>query len=155
MDLILWVVRFKTCLVYLNDVLIFSLKLKDHIKHVYEVRMLMENARLSLHLRMCQFFRKIFDYLGHLLLPELHRQQHELHICHSRPKFPEDATLLRSFLCPRNSYRRFIEDFSHMAHPLNRRLPERGQTYLAQPPPTTNSDNHSKRSTTAWLNLPT
>lgn len=52
LDLIRSVFRYKTCLVYLDDVLIFSRKLENHIKHVDEVLPLFENACLpkSLHL---------------------------------------------------------------------------------------------------------
>lgn len=69
LDLILSGVRLKTCLVYPSDVLIFWQKRKHHIKQVYEVLKLFENAGLSLKIRKCQFFRKSFNYRGHVLLP--------------------------------------------------------------------------------------
>lgn len=68
LELILSCVRFKPFLVYLNDVLIFSCKLEDHIKHIDEVLTLLENAGVSLKISKCQLFRKRLGYLGHVLL---------------------------------------------------------------------------------------
>lgn len=53
----------------LQDLLIFSQKLEDHINHVYKVLTVLENARVSLKIRKFQFFRKSLYYLGHMLLP--------------------------------------------------------------------------------------
>lgn len=68
LDLILSSVRFKTCLVYLNDVLIFSGKVEYYIQKVDEVFTLLENSAVSLKIRRCKFFQKFLDYLGHVLL---------------------------------------------------------------------------------------
>lgn len=69
LNLILSGVRFKTCLFYLDDVLIFFRKLEDDIKHVELVLTLLEIVGVSLKLRKGQVFRKSLDYLGHVLLP--------------------------------------------------------------------------------------
>lgn len=58
LDLILSGVCFKTCLIYLDDVLIFSRKLEEHIKHVDKVLTLLENDSVSLKLSKCYIFRK-------------------------------------------------------------------------------------------------
>ena len=108
LDLILSGVRFKTCLVYLDDVLIFSRQQEDHIKHVDEVLTLLENAGISLKLRKCQFFRKSLDYLGHVLLPGRIAIAKDNTSAISEATFPHDVTSLRSFLGACNVYRRFI-----------------------------------------------
>lgn len=58
LDLILFGVSFKTCFVYLDDMLIFSGKLEDHIKYVDELLTLLENAGVLLKIRKRQFFQK-------------------------------------------------------------------------------------------------
>lgn len=61
LNLIIYGVRLKTCLVYLGDVLIFSKSVKDHIKHVDEVLQLLQDEGVSVNLRKCIFFRKSVD----------------------------------------------------------------------------------------------
>lgn len=68
LGLILSRVRFKTCLVYLDYVLIFSRKLEDHVKHVDEVITPLDNTSVSLKIRNYQFLRRSLDYLGQVLL---------------------------------------------------------------------------------------
>lgn len=49
-------VRVKTFLVYLDDFLMFSRKLEDHLKHIDEVLTLLENDSVSLKILKCQLF---------------------------------------------------------------------------------------------------
>jgi Reverse transcriptase (RNA-dependent DNA polymerase) len=49
-DIILSGVKWKTCLVYLDDFIVFSKSKKDHLAHVAEALTLLGNAGLSLKL---------------------------------------------------------------------------------------------------------
>ena len=60
-DMILSKYEWKTCLVYLDDVIIFSKSVEDHINHVDEVLTCLREAGVSLNLSKCNFF---FDKLG-------------------------------------------------------------------------------------------
>jgi Reverse transcriptase (RNA-dependent DNA polymerase) len=73
-DIILSGVKLKTCLVYLDDVIVFSKSKKDHIAHVAEALTLMGNAGLSLKLKQCHFFAETDDYLGHVIRPRASRR---------------------------------------------------------------------------------
>lgn len=122
MELIISGVRFKACLGYLYYVLIFSSKLEDHIKHVYEVLTLLENAGVSLNPRRCQFFRKYLYYFGPVLLPGRIAIAKDSTDAIADSQLPEDLTQRRSFLSVCNIYRCFVKDFSHIDDPLNRWL---------------------------------
>jgi Reverse transcriptase (RNA-dependent DNA polymerase) len=50
-DIILSGVRWKTCLVYLDDVIVFSKSKKDHLAHVAEALNLLGNAGLLIKLK--------------------------------------------------------------------------------------------------------
>jgi Reverse transcriptase (RNA-dependent DNA polymerase) len=50
-DIILSGVKCKTCLVYLDDVIVFSKSKKDHLSHVAEALTLLGNAGLSLKMK--------------------------------------------------------------------------------------------------------
>jgi Reverse transcriptase (RNA-dependent DNA polymerase) len=68
-DIILSGIKWKTCLVYLDDVIIFSSSRDMHLKRVNEALNLLGNAGLSLKLIKCHFFKEAFDYLGHVIRP--------------------------------------------------------------------------------------
>jgi Reverse transcriptase (RNA-dependent DNA polymerase) len=60
-DIILSGVKWKTCLVYLDDVIVFSGSRSAHLAHVAEVLTLLGNAGLSLKLKKCHFFSETVD----------------------------------------------------------------------------------------------
>jgi hypothetical protein len=62
-------VKWKTCLVYLDDVIVFSSSREAHMRHVNEALTLLEKAGLSLKLSKCQFFKETVKYLGHAIWP--------------------------------------------------------------------------------------
>ncbi len=68
-DIILSGYKWDTCLVYLDDVIVFSRTLGDHIEHVDAVLTALRGAGVSLKLRKCQFFTDRIRYLGHIIRP--------------------------------------------------------------------------------------
>lgn len=61
--------RWHTCLVYLDDIMIFSPDHDTHIRHVDEVLIALRSAGVSLKHRKCKFFSDSVDYLGHVTTP--------------------------------------------------------------------------------------
>ena len=51
-------------LVYLDDILIFSQSLKEHISHIRKALRKLRNARLFARLHKCLFFQTKVEYLG-------------------------------------------------------------------------------------------
>jgi Reverse transcriptase (RNA-dependent DNA polymerase) len=60
-------VRWKTCVVYLDDVIVFSSDRKAHLAHVAEVLTVLGNAGLSLKLHKCRFFAETVNFLGQVV----------------------------------------------------------------------------------------
>ena len=69
LDLILTKFKWKTCLVYLDDVIIFSKDVDDHIKHVAEILTALTEAGVTLNINKCFFFQGKVEYLGHMVKP--------------------------------------------------------------------------------------
>ena len=69
LDIILSGVRWQTCLVYLDDVIVFSRTIDEHIANLDIVLLLLRNAGVSLKLSKCAFFQTKVDYLGHVITP--------------------------------------------------------------------------------------
>ena len=122
LDLVLTKYKWKTCLVYLDDVIIYSNNLDDHVRHVDETLTTLADAGITLKINKCHFFQKEVEYLGHMVKPgtlEIDNTNVES-LKHASP--PSNKTQLRSFLGLCNVYRRFIEDFTGLANPLNKLL---------------------------------
>jgi Reverse transcriptase (RNA-dependent DNA polymerase) len=60
-DIILSVIKWKTCLAYLNNVILFSSSRDMHLKHVNEALLLLRTAGLSLKQIKCHLFKEAFD----------------------------------------------------------------------------------------------
>ena len=118
-DIILSGVKWKTCLVYLDDVIVFSPSRQAHLAHVNEALTLLGNSGLSLKLKKCHFFSDTVDYLGHVIRPgRLGVAEKNTTALRTAP-LPRTQTELRSFLGLCNVYRRFVPHFSTLAAPLN------------------------------------
>ena len=121
MDIILSGVRWKSCIVYLDDVIIFSKNDDEHLKHLEEVFRLLRDAGVTLRLSKCSFFQSEVKYLGHVIRPgRLAILQKNVEAI-SRADIPRTKTQMRSFLGMCNIYRRFIQGFARIAHPLSRK----------------------------------
>ena len=55
--------------VYLDDVIIFSTTLDQHISHIQKVMECFEKANLKLNLKKCRFCCCEVEYLGHIVTP--------------------------------------------------------------------------------------
>ena len=55
------------CIIYLDDIIIFSRTLKDHLKRLRSVLEKIKEAGLKLKPSKCEFFKKEIGFLGHLV----------------------------------------------------------------------------------------
>ena len=135
LDIILSGVRWRTCLVYLDDVVVFSKDQESHLEHLDDVLALLEEAGIKLKLKKCFFFKSEIEYLGHVLMPgRLGISQHAKATKAVRDAlFPRTPTQLRSFLGAANVYRRFVRNFSRIARPLSDMLAKNSGADLQNP----------------------
>lgn len=61
--------RWKTRVVYLDDVIVFSKTFRDHLNDVQEVLSCLSEAGFSLKFPKYTFFKKQVAYLGHTVMP--------------------------------------------------------------------------------------
>jgi len=67
MDNLLEDLIYKDCLVYLDDIIIFSTSLEEHILSLKKVFQKLRDANLKLHLDKCEFLKKETEFLGHIV----------------------------------------------------------------------------------------
>lgn len=110
------------CFVYMDDIIIFSTSLKEHVKDIALVLETLRNANLKVQCDKSEFLRKEVEFLGHVVTTEGVRpnpQKVEAVVNWPIPKTPKE---LKSFLGTVSYYRRFIPGFAHIAKPLTSQL---------------------------------
>ena len=115
MDVILSSVKWKFCLVYLDDIIIYSPSHQQHLKDLDLVLGLLSRAGATLKFKKCHFFKERVKYLGHVILPGKLQIDQSKTVSVRNAIFPRTRTELRSFLGLCNVYRRFIPQFANIA----------------------------------------
>ena len=103
------------CIVYLDDIIIFSDTQEEHLKRLEAVFQKLSAAGLKLKPSKCFFFGEEIEYLGHVVSGKgvaTNPKKVEAVTKWSTPKTVYDV---RSFLGFVGYYRRFIKDFSKIA----------------------------------------
>ena len=106
------------CIVYLDDIIIFSDTKEEHLKRLEAVFQKLSAAGLKLKPSKCFFFREEIEYLGHVVSGKgISTNPKEVEAVTKLPT-PETVYDVRSFLGFVGYYRRFIKDFSKIAKPI-------------------------------------
>ena len=61
--------KWKTCIVYIYDVIIHYKSVEEHISHVGEVLTAFKKAGVTMKMKKCTFFSDSVEYLGHVNKP--------------------------------------------------------------------------------------
>jgi len=134
LDIIFSGLKWQICLVYLDNVIIFSANAEQHVKDVDTVLHRLREAGVTLNLEKCTWSSDEVEYLGHIVRPrQLHVHDKNVDTL-KHAKFPTTKTQLKSFSGMCNVYRRFVKDFAKRAKPLNAQT--RAMIPPDLPPPT-------------------
>ncbi|OWZ08465.1 hypothetical protein PHMEG_00018991 [Phytophthora megakarya] len=112
-----------TCLIYLDDIIIFTRG--GVARYVVELACVFERLReagLSLKLKKCTFLTNAMEYLGHHLSDQgVHPAERLVKSVREFPQ-PADAHEVKRFVHPADYYRKFIAVFGSIVEPLTRLL---------------------------------
>jgi len=118
MDCVLAGLSYITCLVYLDDIIIFSRTFDEHITRLDEVFRRIRQANLKLKPSKCSLCQRQVEFLGHIVSGNgISMQPEKIEAIRTWPSC-RNATEVRAFLGTAGYYRRFIKDFSVIASPL-------------------------------------
>ena len=105
--------------VYLDDILVFSETLSDHLDHVRRVIQRTREVGLKLKPTKCHFARAELEYLGHTITPGGVRTNPRLVAAVKEFPKPQNIHDVRRFLGLAYFYRQFIPNFARIATPLH------------------------------------
>ena len=107
------------CIIYLDDIIVFSNSPEDHLHRLRGVFDKLEKAGLKLKPKKCKFFKTKITYLGHIVSAKGIETDPKKVEAVRNWTVPKTVTDVRSVLGFINHYRRFIKGYANVARPLN------------------------------------
>lgn len=112
----------KTCLVYMDDVIVFSTSLQEHLEKLNQIFDRFRRCQLKIQLDKSEFLKKEAEFLGHVVTPDgIKPNPRKLEAIRKYP-IPKTTREIKSFLGLIGYYRKFIKDFAHVTKPITKCL---------------------------------
>ena len=120
MDLMTSGLMLEIYLVYLDDIIVFSKELSDHLHRLRKVFERLRVAKLKLKPTNCKLLQRRVGFLGYVVSEAgIATDPEKVKSVETWPT-PTSLKEVRSFLCLCSHYRRFVKGFSEIASPLHR-----------------------------------
>lgn len=118
----------KICLVYLDDIIVYSKDFEEHLRNLREVCDRLRQSNLKLHPGKCVLTRSEVTFLGHRVTQDgIRTDEAKISAVRDWP-VPKNVKDTRSFIGFCSYYRRFVKDFAIVAKPLHK-LTEKGSKF--------------------------
>ena len=109
----------RDCLIYLDDVIIFSTTFEEHLERLEAVFERLKDHNLKLKASKCEFMKSRVTYLGHVVSENgIETDPDKTEAVRTWP-IPRTVKDVRAYLGFTGYYRRFIQNYARIARPLN------------------------------------
>lgn len=122
MDNVLREFQGKFCFVYMDDIIVFSTSLQEHIEHISKIFQVLNDTNLKVNLDKTEFLRKEIAFLGHVVTTEGVKPNPDKIRAVKEFPIPTTKKQIKSFLGLLGYYRKFIRDFAKLTKPLTQCL---------------------------------
>ena len=128
MELIFRGMQWETLLIYIDDIILYSSTIKDHLEELDEVLTKLQGSVLKLKPSKCEFIQSEVLYLGHVVSADGINPNPKIVSTIGNWKSPTNVKEVQQLLGLCNYYRRFIHKFSERAASLAH-LTKKGVTF--------------------------
>ena len=119
MDIVMAGLNLEICLVYLDDIIVYSSTVEEHLQRLDVVLGRLRRAGLKLKPEKCALLQKSVSFLGHVISDQgIGTNPEKVRAVMDWPR-PTCIREVRAFLGLASYYRRFVKDFADIAAPLN------------------------------------
>lgn len=122
MDDVLKDLQNRICLVYLDDIIVFSVSLQEHIVNLGKVFERLRDSNLKIQLNKSEFMKLETVYLGHVISKDGIKPNPEKITAIQRFPIPKTTTEIKRFLGLVGYYRKFIPNFARITKPMTQCL---------------------------------
>lgn len=113
----------------MDDILIYSKSLEEHVQHLKTVFQILLKHQLKVKRTKCSFAQQELAYLGHIIQPNgVSTDPEKIQVIQHWPA-PTSVKELRSFLGLSGYYRKFVRNYGILSKPLTNLL-RKGQLYI-------------------------
>ena len=129
METVLQGMQWERAVLYLDDIIVFSDSVEEHLKRLEEILQRLRAANLMLKPSKCHFFKRQVEFLGHIVSQYgVSTDPHKVEAVKEWPT-PRRVRDVRAFLGLTGYYRRFIQNYGEIAKPLHE-LTEKNSEFI-------------------------
>lgn len=110
------------CLVYLDDIVVFSVSLQEHMINLEKVFKRLRESNFKIQMDKSEFLKLETSYLGHVISKDGIKPNPDKIIAIQKFPIPKTATEIKRFLGLLGYYRKFIPDFARITKPMTQCL---------------------------------
>lgn len=110
------------CLVYLDDILVYSTSLQEHMINLKKVFQRLRESNFKIQLDKSEFLKHETAYLGHVITRQGIKPNPDKIVAIQKYPIPKTTKEIKGFLGLLGYYRRFIPDFAKITKPMTSKL---------------------------------
>lgn len=122
MDNVLRGLQNEICLVYLDDIIVFSTSLQEHMTNLERVFQRLRESNFKIQMDKSEFLKLETAYLGHVITREGIKPNPDKISAVKKYPIPKTPKEIKQFLGLLGYYRKFIPDFARITKPLTQCL---------------------------------